>query len=141
MKRQTKKINVLSYLIPIFFFFAVEVLFRILLNFPILDYATIRIFFSSVFLVSILNLISLLFKTNKQRNIFILVCLFLVSIYDWGQYGFHNYLGMFISLNTTPMPADTMLHIPPTAALFLRMPPCCPAAKPSFTPFRIRTAS
>ena len=97
MKRQTKKINVLSYLIPIFFFFAVEVLFRILLNFPILDYATIRIFFSSVFLVSILNLISLLFKTNKQRNIFILVCLFLVSIYDWGQYGFHNYLGMFIS--------------------------------------------
>lgn len=23
----------------------------------------------------------------------------------------------------------------------LRMPPCCPAAKPSFTPFRIRTAS
>ena len=100
MKKQMKKINVLSYLIPIFFFFAVEILFRILLNFPILDYATIRIFFSSVLLVSILNLISLLFKTNKQRNIFILVCLFLVSIYDWGQYGFHNYLGMFISLNT-----------------------------------------
>lgn len=100
MKRQTKKINVLSYLIPIFFFFAVEVLFRILLNFSLLDSATLRIFFSSVFLVSILEIISLLFKTNKQRNIFIMICLFLVSIYDWGQYGFHNYLGMFISLNT-----------------------------------------
>ena len=36
------------------------------------------------------------------------------------------------------MSADTMLHIPPTAVLFLRMPPCCPAAKPNFTPFRIR---
>ena len=100
MKRQTKKINVLSYLIPIFFFFSVEVLFRILLNFSLLDSATLRIFFSSVFLVSILEIISLLFKTNKQRNIFIMICLFLVSIYDWVQFGFHNYLGMFISLNT-----------------------------------------
>lgn len=100
MKKQRKKINVLSYLMPIFFFFAVEVLFRILLNFPLLDYATIRIFFSIVLLVSLLNLLSLLFKTNKQRNIFMLVWLFLVSFYDWGQLGFHNYLGMFISLNT-----------------------------------------
>lgn len=100
MKKQRKKINVLSYLMPIFFFFAVEVLFRILLNFPVLDYATIRIFFSSVLLVSLLNLLSLFFKTNKQRNIFMLIWLFLVSLYDWGQLGFHKYLGMFISLNT-----------------------------------------
>ena len=100
MKKQRNKINVLSYLIPIFFFFSVEVLFRILLNFSLLDSATLRIFFSSVFLVSILEIISLLFKTNKQRNIFIMICLFLVSIYDWVQFGFHNYLGMFISLNT-----------------------------------------
>ena len=100
MKSQNKLRSIIFSLLPIFFFFDIELLLRIMLHFPLWDYATLRILMASFIYGSFVVLFSLLFKSEKKRFFVIAICLFLASLYDWLQLGFYNYLGMFISLNT-----------------------------------------
>ena len=100
MKMKNKMRVIIYSFIPGCFLFATELFMRLLLGFPLGDFATLRIFFASFFYGEILFLLSLFFKNPQKRYVFTATLLFLASLYNWLQFGFHNYLGMFVSLNT-----------------------------------------
>ena len=84
-----------------FIIFLVEVLFRAISGFALLDYATLRIFISSFILTLIVTFLSSLTKKKWLRNTINLSFILLYTIYSWLQIGFINYLGVYISFNTT----------------------------------------
>ncbi|MBE6156838.1 MAG: LTA synthase family protein [Firmicutes bacterium] len=81
--------------------FLIEVLFRAISNFELVDYATLRILISSFILSIVITFLSSLTKRKWLRNIINLAFLFVYAIYTWLQLGFINYLGVYISFNTT----------------------------------------
>lgn len=81
--------------------FLIEILFRAISNFELLDYATLRIFLSSFILSLIVTFLSSLTKRKWLRNTINLIFIFAYSIYTWLQLGFINYLGVYISFNTS----------------------------------------
>lgn len=81
--------------------FLIEVLFRAISGFALLDYATLRIFLSSFILSLIITFLSSLTKRKWLRNTINLLFIFVYTIYTWLQIGFINYLGVYISFNTT----------------------------------------
>lgn len=83
------------------FIFVIEVLFRALNNFEIFDYATLRIFISSFIITFIFTFLGSLTKRKWLRNTIILLYIFSYSFYSWLQLGFINYLGVYISFNTS----------------------------------------
>ncbi len=89
--------NYISFLIPLFI---IEVLFRILEEMPILDWAVLRIFISCNIL-SLFVSICTCFMNRKLGNIFSSLILFVASIYTTLQAGFKNFLGIYISLGTS----------------------------------------
>lgn len=83
------------------FFFGVEILFRVVENYSIIDYATLRIF-CSCFLISFgLEFILSFIKSRKKRNIVQLLFLLIVTIYAFIESGFRNFLGMYVSVGTS----------------------------------------
>jgi len=84
-----------------FIIFFIEILFRAISNFELLDYATLRIFLSSFLLSLIVTFLSGLTKRKWLRNTINLLFIFIYSIYTWLQLGFINYLGVYISFNTS----------------------------------------
>jgi len=81
--------------------FLIELIFRALSDFSLFDYATLRIFLSSFILALIITFLSSLTKRKWLRNTINLLFIFIYSIYTWLQIGFINYLGVYISFNTT----------------------------------------
>ncbi len=84
-----------------FFLFAIELIFRALNNFEIFSYATLRIFISTFIISLLVVFISSLTKRKWIRNSIILLFIFLYSLYAWLQLGFLNFLGVYISFNTS----------------------------------------
>ncbi len=85
----------------IIFLFGIEVIFRVVENFQVFDYATLRIFFSCVFLGTVLEFFLSFFSKRKTRNIIGGIVLFIATLYAWAQVGFRNFLGIFISIGTS----------------------------------------
>ena len=81
--------------------FLIEILFRALSGFTLLDYSVLRIFLSSLMLSMIVTFFSSLTKRKWLRNTINLLFIFVYSIYTWLQIGFINYLGVYISFNTS----------------------------------------
>lgn len=84
-----------------FIVFLVEILFRAISNFDLIDYATLRIFLSSFIISMFVAFFSSLTKRKWLKNTINLVYIFIYSIYTWLQLGFINYLGVYISFNTS----------------------------------------
>lgn len=81
--------------------FMVEVLFRALSNFPIFNYATLRILISSFIFALIITFLSSLTKRRWLRTTILLLYIFIYAFYSLLQLGFINYLGVYISFNTS----------------------------------------
>ena len=80
---------------------AVEILFKLLTNTFSINYTLLRIFISSCILSTLLNIgVSLIKNRKVQKLIWILLTL-LVGIYALAQLGFNNFLGNYVSLNTS----------------------------------------
>ena len=83
------------------FLFSVEVLFRVVDGFSILDYATLRIFLSSFCIATFFECLFSFVKSRRIREILLGFVLFLSSCYAIAQVGFHNFLGMYVSVGTS----------------------------------------
>lgn len=81
--------------------FLIEILFRAISSFELFSYATLRIFISSFILSLIVTFLSSLTKRRWLRNTINLIFVFIYAFYTWLQLGFINYLGVYISFNTS----------------------------------------
>ncbi len=101
-----KKINLFknklfkNYVIIVISLFLIEILFRVLLNLEILKWPLLRIFIG----VNIISLIiTMLFNLFPEKIVRILniIFVFIVEIYAITQLGFSNFMGTFISINSS----------------------------------------
>lgn len=81
--------------------FLIEILFRAISSFELASFATLRILISVFMLSLIITFLSSLTKRKWLRNTINLIFIFAYSIYTWLQLGFINYLGVYISFNTS----------------------------------------
>ena len=79
------------------FIFIVEMLFKILSGYFSFDYSILRILLSSYFLSIIINLI----KNKLANKIVSAIIYFIITIYSFCQLGFYNFLGNYISVNSS----------------------------------------
>lgn len=100
MKKITKNKLFKNFISFIFPFFSVELLFRILANMPLFDWAVIRIFLSCGILSLVISLLILPLKEKTGKKISI-IFFFIITIYAILQAGFKNYLGVYISFGTS----------------------------------------
>ena len=81
--------------------FLIEILFRAISHFEILNFATLRICISTFILTIFVTFLSSLTKRKWLRNTINLIFIFAYAFYTWLQLGFLNYLGVYISFNTS----------------------------------------
>lgn len=79
----------------------IEVLFKVLTETFSLNYSLLRIFISSLFISIVVNLLLGLIKNKKVNKAFWIFIALLVGIYALAQLGFNNFLGNYVSLNTS----------------------------------------
>ena len=81
--------------------FIIEMMFKLLNNFNLFTWSSLRILLSSTLISLLVTFISSLFKKKCIRNIINLTFIFIYSLYTWLQLGFINFLGVYISFNTS----------------------------------------
>ena len=81
--------------------FLIEIIFKLISDFHIIEWSTLRIFLSTFIMSLIVTTISSLFKKKWLRNTINIFFVFIYVIYTWLQIGFINYLGVYISFNTS----------------------------------------
>lgn len=79
----------------------IEVLFKVLTETFSLNYSLLRIFISSLFISIVVNLLLGLIKNKKVNKALWIFIALLVGIYALAQLGFNNFLGNYVSLNTS----------------------------------------
>lgn len=80
--------------------FLVEVIFKLVNNFNIIDWSTLRILIST-FIISVI-VSGILYFIPKRAHKYVNIILVLVaSIYACAQTGFNNYIGVYMSLGTS----------------------------------------
>ncbi len=77
-----------------------EITFKIINSFKIIDWSIIRIMLSCLIFSLIFSGLLYFISKNKQKFIFIIIFLF-ISLYALVQTGFNNFIGVYISLNTS----------------------------------------
>jgi len=81
--------------------FFIELLFKAISNFPIFSYSSLRILLSCFIFSLIITFLSHLTKRRWLRNTINIVFIFIYAFYTWLQLGFINYLGVYMSFNTS----------------------------------------
>ena len=79
--------------------FLIEMIFRLVSKFPLVDYSVIRIVIGITILSSILSVI-LSFTNKKVRNVCTILLIVIASVYALAQAAFNNYLGTYMSFAT-----------------------------------------
>ena len=100
MKRLLTNKIIKNYLLLITCLFGIEIIFRAIEKMAILEWATLRIFVG----MSIISLfVSILMSFCKRwiSNIIMFVVIVIATVYAIVQAGFENYLGVYISINTS----------------------------------------
>ena len=102
MNQDSKYFNkfISNYLILIINLIFTEIIFRILSNYSILDWAFLRIIIGLNLVAIIVSLISSSLP-KKASKIVTIILAFLFSIYTFLQIGFNNYLGVYMSFGTS----------------------------------------
>lgn len=80
--------------------FLIEILFRILSDMAILDWAVFRIFLSCNIIALIISILTCFLKETIGRILEIIV-LFIITAYTIAQAGFENFIGVYISIGTS----------------------------------------
>ncbi len=81
--------------------YVIELLFRALSKFEIISYESLRILISTFLLAMIVTFLSSFCKKKWLRNVINLVYIFIYALYAILQIGFINYLGVYMSFNTS----------------------------------------
>ena len=79
----------------------VEIIFKLISGYEVLSYSTLRILFSTFILAFLFTTISFLMPKKWLKNTINLFYISLYSVYAYIQLGFLNYLGVYISFNTS----------------------------------------
>lgn len=101
MKKFLYKEFLLESIITTCFLFGIEIIFRVVEGFMIIDWATWRIFLSSFFLSFLVTFFLFFFKKMQTRRRGIAIFLFIATIYTWIQAGFNSFLGVYVSFGTS----------------------------------------
>lgn len=99
MKRLLKNNLIKNYLILLIFFMILEVSFRLISGISLKNYALLRIFLGINFISILLSFILSWFNKIVSKIIILIISLS-ISIYTFFQIGFHNFIGVYASLNT-----------------------------------------
>ena len=81
--------------------YVIELLFRALSKFEIISYESLRILISTFLLAMIVTFLSSFCKKKWLRNVINIVYIFIYALYAILQIGFINYLGVYMSFNTS----------------------------------------
>ena len=101
MKKFIHKKFLLEVVITTIFFFSIEMIFRVVEEFTIIDWATFRIFLSCFFISLLLSFFTYFFKKDQTRRRVTALLLLIATIYAWVQAGFNNFLGVYVSFGTS----------------------------------------
>lgn len=100
MCKKFKNKWLINYLIIFISIFLIEIFFKFLGSNELFNWSLLRIFVSTSF-ISVLISFILSFLNKTLAMIVNLVLSFIVTVYGFAQLGFNNYLGVYMSLNTT----------------------------------------
>lgn len=100
MKKLFHNRIVKNYLLMFLTLFAVEVIFRAVLKMPLIDWSLLRIFVGINIVTMILSIIFSYCGRIGSNILTFLVCL-VGSVYATLQAGFYNFLGVFVSVETS----------------------------------------
>ncbi len=100
-KKEFKDNFAKNFIILTLVLFFIEIIFRLISNFSIFSYATLRIILSDIIISLLVVTLSLITKRKWLKNTFLILFSFLYSIYSWLQLGFINFLGVYISFHTS----------------------------------------
>ena len=100
MKKLLNNNLIKNSLIILVFTFLLEITFRIICGSQVFDVSLIRIFLGLAFLALVISFI--LSWTNKTcSKVLIIITAFVFSIYAFLQLGFNNFIGVYMSFNTS----------------------------------------
>ena len=99
--------NILSILIPTFL---IELIFKLVSHQYLIDISIIRILLSSIILSTIIGFIELFMK-KKNKKVLNLIIVLLITIYSFVQVGFHNFIGVYISVNVSSQAKAVVSYI------------------------------
>ena len=89
-----------NYLILTISLFGIEMIFKAVENTSVLDWSSLRIFIG-ISIISLFLSILLSFCKKWIANILTFLIVIIATIYAIAQAGFENYLGVYISINTS----------------------------------------
>ena len=99
--------NILVILIP---FFLIELIFKIVSHQYLIDISIVRIFISCLMISSIIGFLELFIKP-KNKKVINLILILLITIYSFIQVGFHNFIGVYISINVSSQAGAVISYI------------------------------
>ena len=101
MKLKINKQFWLETIIATVYFWAIELIFRVVEEYQIFSWATLRILFSSFIICLILNFITSFFHNIKITRIINCLLLAIGSIYAMAQAGLLSFIGIYMSFGTS----------------------------------------
>lgn len=100
MKKYINKNILLNTIINFIFLILIEIIFKIVNFYNLIDYSSVRILISSFLLSFIIG--NLEYFINKKLHKYInIVLIFISSIYALAETGFNNFIGVYMSLGTS----------------------------------------
>ena len=100
MKRFLSNSYVKSYLVLVISLFAIELIFKAISGASILDWSILRIFLG-INILSALLAFFISFVNDIARKILLVVIIFIAATYSCVQAGFYNFLGVYMSFQTS----------------------------------------
>jgi len=100
MKKYINKNIIFNFIFNFVSLFLVEIIFKIVNYFNVIDWSMIRIILSTVLISALVALIEYFIPKKIHKFINILLVL-IASIYALAQSGFNNYIGVYMSLGTS----------------------------------------
>ena len=100
MKRFLSNSYVKSYLVLVISLFAIELIFKAISGASIIDWSILRIFLG-INILSALLAFFISFVNDIARKIILAVIIFIAATYSCVQAGFYNFLGVYMSFQTS----------------------------------------
>ena len=100
MKNLLKNNLIKNYLILLMFFTILEITFRLISGLNVFSYALLRIFIGLNFISLFVSFILSWFNKHISKALTLLIA-FAVNIYAFVELGFNNFIGVYVSVNTS----------------------------------------
>ena len=103
--KKEEQVNKRSYLYNVIILtvvtFLIEIVFRLISEYDVISYESIRILISTIILSLIISIFATLSKKRWVSRLINYLYIIIYSIYSWLQLGFLSYLGVYMSFNTS----------------------------------------